>query len=167
MFNYPCQECGKGAVRAKEFKNYKTKIRGYPFVVDKAVIGVCDKCKTKHFDGPETERWERLFDKKLEREGIYHSPQAIEGLRKNLGLSIEDFAYLIGATRQSIYNWERRDREKPQSRTVDLLMKLVRYSMEKEKVDVLAFLIHESQKLGIDIKVKRGEFFTAYSRHPP
>ncbi|HEX3036359.1 MAG TPA: helix-turn-helix domain-containing protein, partial [Thermodesulfobacteriota bacterium] len=93
--------------------------------------------------------------------------QAIEGLRKNLGLSIEDFAYLIGATRQSIYNWERRDREKPQSRTVDLLMKLVRYSMEKEKVDVLAFLIHESQKLGIDIKVKRGEFFTAYSRHPP
>ncbi|HEX3036909.1 MAG TPA: helix-turn-helix domain-containing protein [Thermodesulfobacteriota bacterium] len=95
--------------------------------------------------------------KKLERENIYYTPEEIEGIRKDLGLSIENFAYLTGVTRQSIYNWERRDRQKPQSRAMDLLMKLIRHSLEKEKVDVLAFLIHESQKLGIDIKVKRRE----------
>jgi putative zinc finger/helix-turn-helix YgiT family protein len=155
MFDYICEECGKGTVRAKEFKNYKTKIKGYPFIVDKTIIGVCDKCGAKHYSGVETKRWEELFEKQLEREGIYLTPEEIEELRKALSLSIEDFAYLIGCTRQSIYNWERKDREKPQSRMADLIMKLVRHSFYYGKVDVINFLVEEAKKLGITMEIRK------------
>ena len=61
MFNYICEECGKGTVKKKVFENYQTKIKGYPFVVDKAVIGVCDQCGARHFDANETKRWGKNF----------------------------------------------------------------------------------------------------------
>lgn len=155
MFNYICEECGKGTVKAKVFENYRTKIKGYPFVVDKAVIGVCDQCSAKHYDANETKRWEDLYHKDLEFKHISLSPDEIEAVRKSLGLSMEDFAYLTGCTRQSIYNWERRGRENPQSRMADLIIKLVRYSLEAGEVDVINYLIEEAQKLGITIEVSR------------
>lgn len=155
MFNYICEECGKGTVKEKLFENYRTKIKGYPFVVDKAVIGICDNCGAKHFDANETKRWEELYNKDLELKHISLLPDEIEAVRKSLGLSMEDFAYLIGCTRQSIYNWEKRDREKPQSRMADLLIKLVRHSFEIGKVDVINFLVEEAKKLGIMMEVTR------------
>jgi putative zinc finger/helix-turn-helix YgiT family protein len=155
MFNYICEECGKGTVKEKVFENYRTKIKGYPFVVDKAVIGVCDQCGAKHFDSNETKRWEDLYNKDLELKHISLLPDEIEAVRKSLGLSMEDFAYLIGCTRQSIYNWEKRNREKPQSRMADLVIKLVRYSFEVGKVDVINFLLEEAKKIGIMIEATR------------
>jgi len=154
MFNYICQECGKGTVREKVFDNYRTKIKGYPFVVDKAVIGVCDQCEAKHFDPNETKRWEEQYNKYLESENILLSPDEIKATRKSLDLSMENFAFLIGCTRQSIYNWEKKDRKIPQSRMADLLIKLVRYSSEVGKVDVINFLIQEAKKLELNIEAK-------------
>jgi putative zinc finger/helix-turn-helix YgiT family protein len=155
MFNYTCEECGRGTVKEKVFENYRTKIKGYPFVVDKAVIGVCDQCGAKHFDANETKRWEELYNKDLEQKHISLLPDEIEAIRKSLSLSMEDFAFLIGCTRQSIYNWEKKDREKPQSRMADLIIKLVRHSFEIGKVDIIAFLVEEAKRLGITIEVKR------------
>lgn len=155
MFNYVCEECGKGTVKEKVFENYRTKIKGYLFVVDKAVIGVCDQCGAKHFDSNETKRWEDFYNKDLELKHISLLPDEIETVRKSLGLSMEDFAYLIGCTRQSIYNWEKKDRKKPQSRMADLLIKLVRYSFGVGKVDVISFLVEEAKKLGITIAPTR------------
>jgi putative zinc finger/helix-turn-helix YgiT family protein len=152
MFNYICEECGKGIVKEKVFDNYRTKIKGYPFVVPEAKIGICDKCGAKHFDPSETKHWEELYNKDLELKHISLSSDEIEAVRKSLGLSMEDFAYLIGCTRQSIYNWEKKDREKPQSRMADLLIKLVRLSFKGEKVDVISFLVDEAKKLGIIIQ---------------
>jgi len=96
MFNYICEECGKGTVKEKVFENYRTKIKGYPFVADKAIIGVCDQCGAKHFDANETKRWEVLYNKDLESKHISPLPDEIETIRKSLNLSMEDFAYLIG-----------------------------------------------------------------------
>lgn len=155
MFNYICEECGKGSVKVKVFENYPTKIKGYPFVVDNAVIGVCDRCGGKHFDANETKRWDDLYNKDFESKHIFLLPDEIEVVRKSLGLSMEDFAYLIGCTRQSIYNWEKRDREKPLSRMADLLIKLVRNSFKIGKVDVINFLVEEAKKIRITIEVKR------------
>ena len=61
MFNYICEECGRGTVKKKVFEDYQTKIKGYPFVIDKAVIGVCDQCGARHFDANETKRWRKNF----------------------------------------------------------------------------------------------------------
>lgn len=151
MFNYICEECGKGKVRETIFENFRTKIKGYPFVVDKAIIGICDQCGAKHFASSETKRWEELYYKDLESRKVSLLPTEIEAVRKSIGLSTEDFAYLIGCTRQSIYNWEKKDREKPQSRMADVLIKLVRQSFDTEQVDVISFLVEEAKKLGITV----------------
>ena len=61
MFNYICEECGEGTVREKVITNYRTKIKGYPFVVPRAIIGICDSCGAKHYDSNETKKWANLY----------------------------------------------------------------------------------------------------------
>ena len=102
LFDYACPECGQGSVQARRILNYKTKIKGYPFVVDEALIGECDQCGARSFAPQETQRWEELFTKSLESRQAFLSPEEIKKLRKSLGLSMEDFARLIGTTRQSL-----------------------------------------------------------------
>jgi putative zinc finger/helix-turn-helix YgiT family protein len=155
LFEYKCPECGRGSVRTTRVQNYKTKIKGYPFVVDEAIIGICDSCGAKHFVPEETKRWEELYYRSLEQRQAFLSSMEIGDLRKRIGLSMEDFARLIGCTRQSIYNWEKVDRTFPPSRMADLLMKLVRESLSNGKIDVLAFLLEEVKKWGAILEVRR------------
>jgi len=75
-------------------------------------------------------------------------------LRTALGLSMEDFARLIGTTRQSISAWEKAERTSPPSRTADLLMKLVRQTLHGGKVDVVSVLLEEAKKWGIVIQIQ-------------
>ena len=148
-FGYSCPECGQGTVQATKIQNYKTKIKGYPFIVNEAIVGVCDKCGAKHFTPHETGRWEELFYQTLEAQQAFLIPQDITKLRNDLGLSMEDFARLIGCTRQSIYNWEKPDRTTPPSRMADLMMKLVGQSFVSEKIDVISFLLENVKKWGV------------------
>ena len=94
-------------VQTAHIHNYKTKIKGYPFVVDEAVIGVCDQCGARSFAPEETKRWDELFSRSLEARQAFLTPEEIKQLRKDLGLSMEDFARLIGSTRQSVSIWEK------------------------------------------------------------
>ncbi|MBP7527345.1 MAG: hypothetical protein KA801_05445 [Syntrophorhabdaceae bacterium] len=153
MFNYTCEECGQGTVRENIVRNYQTRIKGYPFVVDEARIGICDRCQAKHFNSQETKRWEQLYDQQLENNGIYLSASDIAGIRESLGLTTEGLAYLIGCTRQSIYNWEKMDRKKPQSRMADLLIRLVRDSAQYGETKVNDFLVEQAKRLGINISL--------------
>ena len=155
MFEYPCPECGRGTVRTTRVHNYKTKIKGYPFIVDEALIGVCDLCHAESFAPEETKRWENLFSRSLEVSQAFLSPEEITELRKALDLSMEDFARLIGSTRQSISMWEKEERVSPPLRTADLLMKLVRQSHQAGPVDVLTFLLNEARKWGVIIELRR------------
>ena len=149
MFNYIYEECGRGTVKKKVFEDYQTKIKGYPFVVDKAVIGVCDQCGARHFDANETKRWRKEFyNKNSELKHILLLSDEIEAVRKSLGLLMKEFVYLIGRTHQLVYNGEKKDREKPQSMMADLLIKLVHLSCKGEKVDIINFLVDEAKKLG-------------------
>jgi putative zinc finger/helix-turn-helix YgiT family protein len=155
LFEYTCPECGRGTVRTTRIQNYKTRIKGYPFVVGEALIGVCDHCQAEEFAPEETKRWEELFYCSLEARQAFLSPQETTELRTALGLSMEDFARLIGCTRQSISMWEKRDRTSPPSRMADLLMKLVRQSLHAGPVDVLTFLLDEARKWGVVIELRR------------
>jgi len=147
MFGYSCQECGRGIVKPTVIKHYKTKFSGYPFVVPEAAIGICDVCGAKHFSAEERKRWRKLFEESLESHGQLLKPQEIVDLRKQLGLSIKDFALLIGTTLQPLSHWELEDRQSPQSRTTDLLMRLIKKSLDEGKVDVLDFLSKQANYL--------------------
>lgn len=151
-FGYPCQECGKGTVVEQVIPEYSTKIKGYPFVVKDARIGMCDRCSTEHFAAQETNRWEQLFDAAHAKH--YLQPEEIRALQQALGLTMEQFAFLLGCTRQSLHNWVRPERSTPQSRMADLLMKLVRESHATGTVDVLPFLMREARQFGIEIELR-------------
>lgn len=155
MYEYICQECGQGTVKEEKITNYKTKIKGYPFIVPEATVGICDKCHAEHFALNETKRWEEVFCQSVEKNRYYLLPQDIENIRKALGLTMENFALLIGSTRQSLYNWEDQSRVRPQSRMADLLIKLVERSRIEGKVDVVDFLIREVKNLGIILSVQQ------------
>lgn len=156
LFEYTCPECGLGTVNTTRVLNYKTRIKGYPLVIDEAFIGVCNQCGAESFAPEETKRWEELFYQSLEARQVFLSPEEITELRTSLGLSMEDFARLIGCTRQSISAWEKRDRPSPPSRMADLLMKLVRRSLQVGTVDVLSFLLEEAKKWGVVIEIRKG-----------
>ncbi len=148
-FGYKCQECGRGTVNERFIPEYHTKIKGYPFVVRGARIGMCNECGAEHFAAQETECWERTFEEEHGRHFL--APEEIQELQRSLGLTMEQFAFLIGCTRQSLYNWKRPDRNRPQSRMANLLMKLVRESRESGKVDVLRFLVQDAKQFGIHL----------------
>lgn len=152
-FGYRCPECGKGTVRQQEFLNYKTKVENYPFVVSKAIIGVCDVCGCKNFDPQERQRWIELYKKELESRHVLLGAEEIRKIRKNLGLSMESFAHLIGCTRQSIYNWENIKRKITQSRMTDIIIKLIRESIYKRKINIIDFLIKEAEKVKVQIRL--------------
>ncbi len=140
MFGYKCQECHKGTVRATTVQNYETKFENVPFVVPEAVIGVCDDCGAHHFSGREYARWRALFDQSQAEQGRIMSPAEIRQLRDDLGMTKSDFAALVGTTRQSLYHWEKDDRDAPQSRMVDNMLAILRTSCDTGPVDVVRFL---------------------------
>lgn len=150
-FGYKCQECGNGSVIEKVIHQYRTKVRGYPFIVPSAHVGICNVCGAEHFNARETKRWVKLFEE--EHSGQFLSAEQIVGLRKDLGLSMERFAFLIGCTRQSLHNWEQNERARTQSRMADLLLKLVRESRDHRQVDVLRFLVGQAQQFGVEINL--------------
>ena len=155
LFEFICPECEKGTVRTTRIHNYKTKIKGYPFTVDEALIGVCDECEAQSFAPEETQRWDELFSHSLQARHAFLTPEEITQIRKALGLSMEDFARLIGSTRQSVSMWEKESRTTPPVRTADLLMKLVRQSLSGAPVDMLPFLLDEAKKWGVVIELRR------------
>jgi putative zinc finger/helix-turn-helix YgiT family protein len=166
LFGYKCPTCGKGTVSQVVLPAFDTKVEGHPFTVENAVIGICDSCKSKHFSSKEVQRWTQLYRDAHEKDFL--SPQAIRDLRRSLGLTMEDFAALIGCTRQSLYNWEQVDRDVHQSRMADLILRLVSQSMSKGTVDVLEFLLTKSAELGHSIKpIRKSQAlsgFTCYIR---
>jgi putative zinc finger/helix-turn-helix YgiT family protein len=158
-FGYKCQECGQGQVLERVFRDYKTKLKGYPLTVDTARIGVCDHCAAQHFDPNETARWRTLLDQ--QQSATYLRPTEIRELRKEMGLSMEQFSALLGCTRQSLYNWERGNRPSPQSRMADLFIRLVRKAHLVGQVDVLSFLTSEAARIGVNLGIQpRSESIT-------
>src|SRR5690348_1247923 len=111
-----CANCGKGKIEFQNVKDFETKVRGIPFTVPEATIGICNSCGARLFSPEEIKRWQRLFDAEQLDTGKLLSPVQIESIRQGLGLPITLFAQLLGTTRQSVYNWERKDRKSVQLR---------------------------------------------------
>ena len=151
MFGYKCQECHEGTVRETRMKGYETRFDRIPFTVPEATIGICDKCGAEHHNAGEYKRWRALFEAESQKSGRLLSAQDITALRERLGLSKSDFAALLGTTRQSVYWWERPDREKPQSLAYDNLLRVVKVSAERGSVDVVAYLAQRAAEAGIHI----------------
>jgi putative zinc finger/helix-turn-helix YgiT family protein len=155
LFEYLCPECGRGTVQTTRIQNYKTKIKGFPFLVDEAFVGVCDHCQAESFAPEETKRWEETFYRSLEGQQSFLSPTEVRALRTNMGLSLEDFARLLGCTRQSVMAWESLERTTPPSRMANLLLRLLQHCWASGPVDVITILLAEAKKWGVIIELRR------------
>lgn len=152
MTNYSCPECGKGTVEGTVRKNFQTKVRGYPFVVPEAVIGHCNNCGREFFGANEIKRWTRLYDELLEARCSPLSAKEIAGIRKRLRLRMGGFAQFMGCTRQTVHNWERKDRKVLQLGMADLLLRLVDESCRYGAIDVVSWLKDHARALGAEIE---------------
>ena len=152
MTTYPCPECGKGTVERTVQKNFRTKVRGHSFVVPEAVIGVCNNCGREFFGAKEVKRWGRLFDEFREARGASLGADEIARIRQALRLTMGGFALFLGCTRQTVHNWERRDRKVPQLGMADLLLRLVDESCRHGAIDVVSWLKGRAQELGAEIE---------------
>lgn len=141
MYDFPCHECGS-EIRPQRME-HKVNFRGIHFLVPDALIGVCTKCGTQHFEGKEYDRWEKLFEKSLTERQKPLSPLEIKALRQRLGLNQRQFSVLLGCSRQSIYNWENPKRRKPQERQADLMIRLL------AEPEALEFLLNRAQEIGV------------------
>ncbi len=156
MFGYTCTECGKGTVRATPRRRIDVVFEHIPFVVPEGVVGVCDHCRAEYRAAREYKRWRRLFEASRREQGVTLSPDDARALRERLGLSVTDFAVLIGTTRQSIHHWEREERESEPNRMADLMMRLVREAVTHGKdFDVLEFLVKRAEAEGRKIDLDR------------
>jgi DNA-binding transcriptional regulator YiaG len=144
MTRNKCANCGKGDIEFQKLKDFETRVRGVPFTVPEATVAICNSCGAKFYSPIEIKRWQQLFDAEQIGTGRLLSAEDVEGIRRGLDLRINSFALLLGTTRQSVYNWERKDRNSPQLRLVDLLLRLLRESVATGTVDVLQFLSEQS-----------------------
>lgn len=142
-----CAKCGKGEIKFENVRNFETLVRGEPFTVPEARIGRCESCGERFFEPNEIRRWQRLYESDLLQKGKLLGADQIRRIREELKLPINQFARLLGATRQSVYNWERHDRKSPQMRLADLLLRLIDESMKTGTVDVVKFL---REQAGLD-----------------
>lgn len=156
MFGYKCQECHRGTVREATRKDFEVKFDRIPFVVPEAVIGVCEACDAQYYHGREYKRWRKLFDEEQARTGGVLSPAEIRALREALGMTMSGFSALIGTTRQSLHHWEKDDREVPQSRMVDLVLRLLEEGVRQGMVDVVRFLYETALASGIELGAPKG-----------
>lgn len=140
MNNNHCVTCGKGEIEFRKVKDFETMVRGVPFTVPEAIIGFCKACGSKVFDPTEIRRWRKLYETDQLLKGKVLSAAEVREVRETLDLQISQFALLLGTTRQSVYNRERENRTSPQLRVVDLLLRLIRESIENGPVDVVKFL---------------------------
>ena len=155
VYDGHCPSCKDGQMRTTLFQNYQHKYRGYPCIVPKAWISVCDECDEQAFSPQEVKRWDTLFIEQLAEKHAFLTPSEITELRDSLGLNQKDFALLIGVTARSLREWERSDLPNPASRSADLVMKLLRASLKFGNVDVLSSALDEAEKWGVTIQTRR------------
>ena len=72
-----------------------------------------------------------------------------------MDLSLEDFARLIGCTRQSVMAWEHPERTIPPSRMADLMLRMLQRAWADGAVDVTTLLLAEAKKWGVIIELRR------------
>ena len=102
-----CPVCGKGEVAEEVIPRYDTRLGGVPVLVDNARIGRCSACGETYISAKEIERWRAI--QRLQLQEAKHVPSAgeVTRIRESLGLTVSDFATLVGVSRQSVHAWER------------------------------------------------------------
>jgi len=109
MTGFKCPCCGAGDMIVEVLADHVTKLGGIPVRVKDAQIARCNHCGETSVSAGELARWEQLQKAQMQDKLQVPSPREVKSVRESFGLTVSDFAALLGVTRQTVYAWERAD----------------------------------------------------------
>src|SRR5689334_21516133 len=107
MQTMKCPACGRESMSREIVPNYQAKVGGLVVQVPQAELLKCSSCGEVVVGAEEMKRWQRIQQDRLRAEGHIPLPREVKEVREFFGLSVADFALLLGLTRQTIHAWER------------------------------------------------------------
>lgn len=125
MAAFKCPECGQGKMVPAVIPTHETRLGGVPLVVQDARVSRCTHCGEISVPGEELKRWRQIQRQQLASRSQIPRPREVKEIRQTAGLSVADFAALLGVTRQTVHAWERDDSEGVQLGPGALLLKLL------------------------------------------
>lgn len=152
MITMKCPSCGKEEMRLQVVADYETRLGGVPVVVPDARIGTCANCGETLVCADELERWRDLQRQQLQDAGQVPSAREVSRTRESLGLSVSDFAVLMGVSRQTIHAWERQDGRGMQFGPASLLVDLLREQLSGELTGICRALVAAALSRGQEVR---------------
>ncbi len=152
MSRFKCPECGIGEMTPEVISNHTTKLGGIQVEVPNAHVSRCTNCGELSVGAAELKRWAQIQQQQLRGAGQLPSPAEVRATREALGLSVADFAKLLGVTRQTVYAWEREDLSALQLGPTSLLLGTLKEELDGHLDSVLAYLLQQSAKRGEAIR---------------
>ncbi len=107
MANITCPNCSKAKMESIVVPDLEKKFEGVTIRVKDARISRCPNCKKESYSARELQRWKEIKRSLIESAGQIPSPEDVKRIRTALGLSVSDFAILLGVTRQTVHAWEK------------------------------------------------------------
>lgn len=153
MSSLPCPSCGRGVLETRSVENKEVKLGGVTLIVPNATIRVCTVCGSESYPAKELRQWQLLREQQLAGVGQACNATQIKTLRDQKGLSVAQFASLMGVTRQAAYNWENETSCGMKFGPASLLVALLNIegSLGTTVFDQLVAFAHERKQL-LDIR---------------
>ena len=107
MASFKCPACGKGRMETQIVPNLETQFEGITIQIKDAEISKCTHCGEQSYGAQELQRWKEIKLAKLAKLNQIPSADVVKRVREHRGLSVSDFASLLGVTRQTVHSWER------------------------------------------------------------
>lgn len=166
MVTMKCPYCDEGKVTITVVPEYATQLGGVPFTVKNARIGQCDSCERKVFGAKEVKRWENDLREELQSRGTLVRAEQIRTIRQSLGLSVIDFAFLLGVTRQTVHAWEHSNGGVQLGPTA-LLLGLLAETLAEGETRVVDYLVTAVRERGQSISTVSLQQSIADAEHIP
>jgi putative zinc finger/helix-turn-helix YgiT family protein len=100
-----CPECGheRQTIQGEQYAC----LNGFSFLVQEAEWYYCTNCNLKTATAKEVRRWEEIGKQQLKQLHAIPTKEDVKRLRKEMGLTAQNFARIFGVTRQTVHAWER------------------------------------------------------------
>ena len=107
MARIKCPACGKAVLQPIVEPKLEKLFEGVKIVVNDARLSRCPACGEETYSARELQRWRGIKERFLASRGQTPTGADIEQVRERHGLSVANFASLLGVTRQTVHAWER------------------------------------------------------------
>ena len=148
MASFKCPACGKGRMETQIVPNFETQFEGFTIQVKDAEISQCTHCGEQSYGAQELQRWKEIKLAKLAELNQIPSADVVKWVREHRGLSVSDFASLLGVTRQTVHSWERAEGGGMRFGPAAMLVCLLNSESHDDADHVFSYLVRLARERG-------------------